>query len=268
MIGFGSIANQKVGGVVPPVVQYLLDMFPGAVYAKSLRKLVSNAGAITRVRETLNDNEDDFLANQILNIPGYTGANNGAIVNLYGQTINDNGSSQSIITRQPLIVDNGTLVTSNGFPAISFVGGGKSLLNPTIIIPQPYTLFAVLEIKNISGFKEILGTSNTNYILGQNNNVILVRLGGGGQAYSVGLSVNQRLIVSVVADDINTTVQVNNETPLNTGITPGTAGIEGLSISRRNDWDGLFLEAVIFEGDQTSNRSAIVNELNTYYNVY
>jgi hypothetical protein len=100
----------------------LLDQFPGAAAAYSLRNLVGTSNpAVVRVRRDNDDAEQDFTATEVSDgtLAAWVGAgNNGFVRTWYDQSGNGNNAGQSNTSRQPRIVTNGLVEIVDGSPAI------------------------------------------------------------------------------------------------------------------------------------------------------
>jgi hypothetical protein len=100
----------------------LLDQFPGAAAAYSLRNLVGTSNpAVVRVRRDSDNAEQDFTATEVSNgtLAAWVGAgNNGLVRTWYDQSENGYHASQTVLARQPKIVNLGALITESGQAAI------------------------------------------------------------------------------------------------------------------------------------------------------
>lgn len=121
----------------------LLDLFPGALAAYSLRLLRTEYfGPAIRVIRTSDSAEQDigFLADGSLDVPALTsfvGASDGMVKIIYDQSTNNfDLDAQIIIAKMPKIILAGILQTTNALPAILF-DGGDDVLYSTSTIPSP-----------------------------------------------------------------------------------------------------------------------------------
>jgi len=113
------------GGIITPL---LLDLYPGAIGAWSLRKLRNGySGSAIRVRRASDNAEQNigFDINGDLNtaaLSAFCTGTNGFVTTWYDQASNKNGL-QTAATSQPKIYDSVTgVLTQNGKPAVSFDG--------------------------------------------------------------------------------------------------------------------------------------------------
>ena len=121
----------------PPAL--LLDSYPGASVAYSLRKLSSTyAGSAIRVRRSSDNAEQDinFTAGVLdtSTLLTFCGAGNGFITRWYDQSGNLKDNVQLSLSAQPRIVLSGNLETLNSKPAVNYISNtftGTSLENVT-----------------------------------------------------------------------------------------------------------------------------------------
>lgn len=111
--------------------RYVLDSYPGAVAAYSLRKLrYDYKGAIIRVRRDSDNAEQDIgfdgdgIGSRLDEkaLTAFVGSANGFVTTWYDQSGNGVDQFRSISNQQPQIVTNGTIYTDNGKPALWFNG--------------------------------------------------------------------------------------------------------------------------------------------------
>jgi|DEB0MinimDraft_6_1074348.scaffolds.fasta_scaffold70118_1 hypothetical protein len=102
----------------------LLDQYPGAAAAYSLRNLVGTSNpAVVRVRRDNDDAEDDFTATEVSDgtLAAWVGAgNDGFVRTWYDQSGNNRHCQQSTTSAQPSIVLNGALQAFSGKPSLNF----------------------------------------------------------------------------------------------------------------------------------------------------
>lgn len=129
----------------------LLDLFPGAKFACSIRLLrTAYTGPAIRVRRTSDSTEQDFgfLANgdldsfAIESFVNALGASDGLVTIMYDQSGNGiDLDNQLVEARLPKIVDAGILQTSMGLPSIFFDGIDDNLLSTDSLSSPVSNLF-------------------------------------------------------------------------------------------------------------------------------
>jgi len=111
--------------------QPILDIYPNAAVAYSLRLLNSNYnGFCIRVRRS-NDNAEQNIGfyGDLLDTTSlltFVGANSGFVTIWYDQSGNANNATQTTSANQARIVNSGVLETENGKPTIRFDGSNDS----------------------------------------------------------------------------------------------------------------------------------------------
>lgn len=100
---------------------FLLDDYPGALYACSMNRKLSSAyaGSAFRIRDTTTNTEYDiaFTGNEVADssITTVIGSNSAALVKIYDQSGNGLNWIQPTATKQPLVVVSGTIQKVDGF---------------------------------------------------------------------------------------------------------------------------------------------------------
>ena len=153
-----------------PASRFLLDRFPGATVAYSLRRLRAGyVGPVVRVRRSSDSGEADFTAGHVSDgsLSAWVGAgSDGFVRTWYDQSLNARHAGQTIAARQPRVVSNGSLVrNSNGRPAMSLSGSG---LAPSEVRPfsGDYAFFGICEpdLTTSGNFDLFNGTGDNNLL--------------------------------------------------------------------------------------------------------
>lgn len=270
--------------------QLLLDLFPSLV-AFSLRKIKANYnGPCIRVRRSSDNEEQDIgfdgFVLDIIQLLNFVGSNKGYIVILYDQMENFN-ATQTSLSLQPLIVDDGSVNLENGLPAIKFSGSEyldfSSVTNdiPQIISErsayvvnrpfdtndriclgfanttnaQPFNDYARnlalsnTTMRNTAGLlRTVAGFSNTDYRL----NSGFWRTPFDGESWFNG-----------VQTGTNSITPSNNELDLNTAVIGGL-----LRSNHQFQFNGNTQEVIFYNSDTITDREDIENNINDYYDIY
>ena len=139
-----------ITGAQPFTANALLDQFPGAAVAYSLRNLVGTSNPnVVRVRRSSDNTEQDFTAAQVINgtLTTFCGAGNGFVRTWYDQSGNGYHAQQATTANQPQIVSSGLLISKNGKPAMNVDGAGDTL-TATITPLLTYTNLSVFTVHN------------------------------------------------------------------------------------------------------------------------
>lgn len=121
-----AVSSGAAGDEGPSSQSFLLDDYPGAFFAGSLRLLRSDyTGAAIRVRRDNDNAEADigFSGNSLDEdaLLAHVGSNNGFVTTWYNQSdYIDRTYKQNTATLQPQIVTSGVVNKQNGFPYLHF----------------------------------------------------------------------------------------------------------------------------------------------------
>ena len=280
----------------------LLDVYPDAAVAYSLRKLSSTyTGNIIKVRRSSDNTEQEFGfvdgALDTGSLSTFVGAGSGYVTVWYDQSGNNHHLTMPAVSQsyQPRIVNTGTLVTLNGKPAVSDATSGAVGLTTRFLQPSasifpadPISIFAVL--KNNST------TTTPAYSLegsGVNYYFYATKLGSTAKTVSTAQTFSQRFAQyyrvngapeTTLNDFANATVNdsalaianqalvniVGDEQDAATGditdyfsfLSFGTRGFPYTNRVMNQT------QEFIVWGDQTNNSSSIETSINDYYSIY
>jgi hypothetical protein len=271
----------------------LFDTYGGGRVGYSLRKLSSTyTGSAVRVRRSNDNSEQDigFVGQNFdsASLSTFVGANSAFVTKWYDQTDNNRTAAQTTAANQPRIVNAGTIETENGKTAINF---GTNSNNWWLDLPN-----AALSASNLCSYFQVarintFGSSNAGVFAPSTTN-------------STGIEVLQHDVISTPSYlRLNNTAKNNAANPLwtnnaqgmftfitnasstaawnNTGSVSltsttamGTLNFTGVYAIGRyaggssNVMSGEWQELVIYQADQTSNRTGIQGNINTYYAIY
>jgi len=217
--------------------ELLLDLYPNAAAAYSLRLLrTAYTGSAIRVRRSSDNTEQDigFSGSGELDtssLTSFCGSGNGFVTTWYDQSGNARNATQTTATNQPQIVSSGSVINVNSKPSLQ-----------QILMPR--------------------ADSSTNYFACYN-------FPSGNRNMTVGT--NQYLL-ELYVDNINAQFYQNASTLGSTiSVISGTNsdniflgasvnGVAPMSISHQ--------ELIVYASEQSSNRTGINTNINTYYGIY
>lgn len=266
----------KINGVEVSPATLLLDTYTGAAAAYSVRKLDKDyTGNCMKVRRVSDSAEADigFDSNGELDtaaIATHCGGSNGFVSVLYDQSGNSNNATQSTASQQPQIYNGSAVLTENGKSAIQFqAAGGSNTIHLELTTQQSInTMFSVAT-----------AGSNTNY-----NYITWYNSGVDGFLHGAGSSRNLGLYdggTRVLSGNDNTQAlgyfrlngtkyDVGRDGGAVTLLGGGIGAIPMEEIARSNGANQVeFLqELIVYGSDQSSNRSGIETNINTYFSIY
>jgi len=255
----------------------LLDLYPNAAAAYSLRKLrAAYSGSAVRVRKEVStvSSETDigFLADGSLDTVSLlafaSDADSGDVfvVTWYDQSLS-NDATQSTAANQPKIVSGGSLVTENGKPAIDFDGVSSSFNVSKITLSDDWNLFITHKLdSNSYYFGDTIGGDYLRYRI--NDSYRLQIAGGTDTVTGIGDIIGAQKLLNIERDSSNNLEYYLNGTSAATSSISGAWDIDEIGASVTNHFDGTFQELIIFNSDQSSNRTGIETNINTFYSVY
>ena len=253
----------------------LLDTYSGAAAAYSLRLLdTSYTGSAVRVRRASDNAEQDiaFSNNELdtATLETFASGTDAFVTTWYDQSGNANNATQTTAADQPQIVSSGSTILENGKAAIQW-DGGNDFFNTTLTSPlsQPNTIITIHKYNNSfdsqhdlidstpSSERTLIDTSGNTY-----------RLFAGSVASSgVSSTTNQTLLYGVL-NSSNSELSINgvNTTNLNAGIN----GLDSFAIGNTssNYLDGRMQEIIIYNSNESTNRSGIETNINDFYSIY
>jgi hypothetical protein len=272
----GSQITQFVG---------LLDLYPSAAAAYSLRKLRSAyTGSAIEVRRTNNDVADigftstgELDTTALLAFTGTGALDNGFVTKWYDQSGNGYNVTQTTALNQPQIVSAGSVVLENGKPSIEFDGINHFLSNATTLtLPSNVSIFTI--------FKNVTYINNQRFyhIKSSSNNISMTR-----NFVSISQTVFRTLTDDInyngpVTDtsnqsllsifDANTVYQNTNIVLNKTSSTSVYQGSSGIYLGARADGNNRanvnFQEFIYYPSDESSNRTGIEDNINDFYSIY
>jgi len=269
----------------------LLDTYTGAAAAYSLRKLRSGyTGSAIEVRiDTTGQPTYDigFVDGEldVTTLEGYcTGGLDAYVTTWYDQSGNGNDATQTTASDQPQIVSSGSVITENGKPAVQFDGSDDNFLINSMSSFSDVTIELVLSNDTSNQDSVVidygLDVSNA-YSIGfgdrgtANRIGSRIRISGVNTYKGADINVNnQQRLVTLFGDS---TTAANSEFYLDNILYTGNIGSRSNTVDSRlgargqadqNFYDGNMQEVIIYNSDQSSNRSGIEININNFYSIY
>ena len=258
--------------------QLLLDTYPNAAVAYSLRKLrTAYTGSAIRVRRSSDNAEQDIaFSGNVLDTASlltFCGAGNGFVTTWYDQSGNTKNATQSTAINQPRIVSAGNLDLVNGKVAVLGDGVNDTLRNTTLSLSNPSSIFTVVDKIGTTGNFGLFSSgaslagaftlTTTGYTFYQN-----------GASFSPAyVNNNQSLLVAkTTLTGTDWEFYGNDTTVINGGQNIGTTIGSQVSLFDRGGASSrvnmYMQECIVWNSDQMTNRTGIQTEINTYYSIY
>ena len=286
-------------GVNPP---YLLDLYPSTDVAFSLRKLRSDytGPCIQVTRSSDNATKDIYFGSYGIDtedLLSFVGASNGSVGIWYDQSGNGFDVSEGTVGNQPLIVESGQIVYSQGLPALRFIRANSLRLSRT-------TFSNILRNSPGLGFFTVSQRTGTSTLGGQ---IAVVRQSNSGtraaqwmrqSATNTGFTFGGRrvntdsfstigagnpftfnkVIGTVVADyTVQDVFLFENGVSRGQNLSFASAGNTGNTTTQfyigqfnltSDLYDGYISEVIVWPTNQANNRLEIEGNINSYYQLY
>jgi len=269
-----------------PFTTGLLEFYPGAAAAYSLRQLRRSVSPYAiRVRRSGDSLEQDigFNSNGELDTNALLDFANGGdawVTVWYDQSSNGNDATQGTNADQPQIVSSGSVITQNGKPTLNFDGTDTFNVGSSDLYGQT----------RLDAYCYMYGTDNVHIMFSQ-------AASGSNYSYAVHDDSPSKILASAYADasskiyvngsDINVIEGTTTRDDLHTAIiTNGAANSNGAIIVHEdvqttswtdfkisayaNVWTytGKMSEILLYNSDQSANRTGIESNINDFYSIY
>jgi PKD repeat protein len=279
----------------------LLDTFPNAAAAYSLRLLrLAYTGSAIRVRRSNDNTEQDIgFVNNVLDtaaLLSFVGANNGFVVTLYDQSGNNRNATQTTQADQPRIVAGGVIDTLNGKPTLVFDGSNDNLVFGSALLNNAANVYSSVVFSTTSttsnqivhsspngqldfrGYDLRLPNSTQIQLAILTNPSNLATNAVGNFNYSTG---NANLITGT----FNASLASNEQKIYGNGSLVAQTSNSGNSIINNGANGGLLIgkfgtvnnfgaflngnvsELIMYTSDQSSNRTGIETNIQTFYGI-
>jgi len=254
----------------------LLDTYSGAAAAYSLRLLDSTyTGSAVEVYNGSSYADIGFnVFGEVdtVALAAHCGSNDGFVSVWYDQSGNSNDATQGVTANMPKIYDGTTgVVTENGKPAVEFDGSGDNFVASSVSLTQAATstIVAKTNDSNVNYFFD--GDDSTNRLLAfQNSTADGFSLFGGSILASGTKNTNQNLHFALF-NGASSTYHLNGNSIASGNL--GSNSADGITIGARynvdgNELNGNMQELIFWDSDQSSNRTNIEDNINTFYSIY
>lgn len=271
--------KQRTGGTVPISLKMtweevaeatlLLDTYTGAAAAYSLRQLRTGETEAVRVRRSSDNTEQTigFSGGELdtTALATFCGSSDGFVKTWMDQSGNGNDATQTTAANQPKIYDGTSgVVTENGKPALYFE---TSFISAPTISMSAATCF--VHHTNFDATFRMAAAFDRNDNSFFYDIVTGYRLRNGGNIQITGLSSTTSKLVYALIDGAGSELGINGATAT-TGTLSVLGGHMDLDIGKRlsSYWKGTFSEVVVYDSDQSSNRTNIESNINTFYSIF
>lgn len=255
----------------------LLNLYPGAAAAYSLRNLsASYTGPLIRVRRDSDSVELDIYGKydgtiDTQSLTSFCAGTNGFVRTWYDQSTNGRNATQVSASQQPQIVSEGALYYTNSKPALNSNINSKTLLTATDIT---FTSYYASIVSNVTGklgnYAHLIGLGGSPFNqFYRNTDNWRYYSSSGDTATNVIFESGQRLI-TFQDNNTNTAIYLNGVLNTTLNLTPNVNNqdLRIIGFDNNNGMQGTFQECIFYTSDQSSNRTGIEGNINSFYQVY
>jgi SPP1 family predicted phage head-tail adaptor len=286
-----------------PSDSLLLDLYPNAATAYSLRKLrTAYTGSAVRVRASTSGAEGDvsFDVNSTISASSTVtitavgtsglsigqqvtfstfwnagGSNQNVFVTTwYDQSGNANNATMTTQANQPQIVSSGSVILTNGKPSVNFDGTNDSLnLSSSFSFANTGSLISFVGKRAASGDRLYsLAGANYNFALWSDNKYYLQSRSNGYQTSTNTDTSTNQLLLSGVNNGTNQIIYKNNSAVTSSFVAlllPSNINNIGNYANNGSAYTKSNLQEIIFYNSQnSSNLNGINTNINTHYAIY
>lgn len=260
----------------------LLDTYTGAKAAYSLRQLRTGETEAVRVRRSSDNAEQTigFSANELdtTALTTFCGSSDGFVVSWMDQSGNGNDATQSTTANQPKIYDGTTgVVTENGKPAVEFDGSNDRFETSwNIGTTSSFTAFHTISPTNNNSRRYLYDLRDAN-----DDGIRIILFEDGKHFFSVDSSdlrttsysaghqlVFQNFASSTIGTGIDGATANTTSGPASTSATANAGLFSETAVAVRNYYLGKAQEVIFYLSDQSSNRTNIESNINTFYSIF
>lgn len=253
----------------------LLDLYPNATVAYSLRKLrATYTGSAIRVRRSSDNAEQNIgFVNNVLDTTSlltFCGVGNGFVTIWYDQSEVGNNATQVTTTAQPTIVNSGTLITRNSKPYIQASSTQYLTFTTQLITPigSSYSYWMPYE-KDTTGNQAILLAGGTQYHWLDYGTNQVVTNNGDGISISSSHAINTLYLINTITNFSIGAAMYRNGASIGTrGALASAANSSYLPAIAFRSAKITMSEFVFYPSNQEANRVGISTNINSFYTLY
>ena len=272
-----------------PAFTGLLDTYGGAAAAYSAARRLATAytGALIRVRRSSDNAEQDigYTAGNVLDesaLTTFVGAGNGFVTTWYDQSGNVRNTSQTTAANQPQIVSSGSVIKELGNPAIKFDGSNDFLNGGDILdinsADWSFALVGKMTGSNQCFFaKSLAGSASNRYYVGTLSgsnldfgflNSTFGSIGSKSLYFGYVIASSTRSYAykngSYVSDALASPLPGNSTFDFEFGAYNDGTGAASTLVPL----NGNIQEAIFYNASNSTNRTGIESNINTFYTIY
>jgi hypothetical protein len=289
-----NLGQIKLGwrnSVVTQQVSYLLDSYGSSAAAYSLRKLSGTySGSAIRVRRSSDNGEMNigFTSGDLdtAALLSFVGSGNGFVTTWYDQSGNLKNVTQTTASKQPQIVDNGSILLDGTKPTIKFTSTSQQQLTGTQTSPNGLNtmamVFAGKTTGGLSGDGFSSGVMSYYQDLGWGSVYMGISTTKSDFRFGTGQVITppsfngsfSRVVYLLIKNGSSEVATINGSDVysvndrLSTIGNTGNAFSIGYSPRGATYFSGNMSEILIYYTDKTADKAGISSNINSYYSIY
>jgi hypothetical protein len=263
----------------------LLDVFDGAAAAYSLRKLrTAYTGSAIQVRRSSDNATQNIGFDSSGNLDtaalsSFVGAASGTVSIWYDQSGNNRNVTQSTAASQPLIFDSGSIRQINNIKVIQPDGVNDFLTTASRVMINDFAIFMVAFGRETGG-----GATLTQYTSGGGGaGRLICNAGDPANTYSSAIQIGgtSTTLAGSSLQRMRLTYYNRSGSSVTLGVDGGALGsmttstvidnvpMTFFTIPGIGSWSTVSVaETIIYNNSQSTNRTAIESNINSYYQIY
>jgi len=264
----------------------LLDSFPSSAAAYSLRNLDKDyLGPLVRVRRSSDNAEQDIFGDYYGNLDtvglkNFVGANSGFVTTWYDQSGNARNATQTTAAQQPRIVNAGVVDRDGTTVALNFNGSNKMSTTTFLNGFNQLSLFSVANFLSANFFEQLYNSyenvsGKVGFLVRRHDVLNALQIFAAASTvsaidnYNNNNINNSKILISILRNSTSFISYINNTAGTTTNIINSNYNSTVSDIGGSSEFfQGRLQELIFYTSDQSSNRTGIQNNTNTYYSIY
>ena len=270
ILGTATANSASTGQIQPTVFNLLLDDYPNAAVAYSLRKLrIGYSGDAIKVRRDSDQALQDigFFNGELdtASLESFCSGTDCFVTTWYDQSGNGNDMTQTTSSQQPRIVNAGSIILDTGKPTIDFATGQREMFSSAISnYSQPNTYFIKANsIQSLSDFTDGGGSArNLNDYANSRHRMFA----GASFESTFNFTFGLQFLRYSLFNGVDSEMSINGAA-VQTGDV-GTNPMLGAFQIGDSTSDFKLNEFIMYNSNQSTNRTGIETNINDFYNIY
>ena len=257
----------------------LLDTYSGAAAAYSLRQLSSTYSGDAIVVRRASDNTTQsigFVNNELdtTSLESFCSGTDGFVTTWYDQSGNGNDAVQTTAGAQPKIVSSGSTILENGKAAVEFDGSDDVLrYQGDLVTDSVLSIFTSLNVGSFGGFNTFIDRyenpdDGTASIRSRStaNTLEIYSVQTTNASYQ-----NSQLLISAFQSSGSSAAYIDGAS---VGTASNSANYDGISLGATRIRGSVLYtspkmqEVILYNSDESTNRSGIETNINDFYTIY